>query len=88
MGFRGSRPGGCPCPDADGEAPEEQARLWFEELRHIRLSITGDDLLDAGLAPGPEIGMRLEAALARKLDGELAGAGAPAELQAALEAGT
>ena len=72
----------------DGEAPEEQARLWFDELRHIRLSITGDDLLDAGLAPGPEIGMRLEAALARKLDGELAGAGAPAELQAALEAGT
>ena len=32
--------------------------------------------------------MRLEAALACKLDGELAGAGAPAELQAALEAGT
>ena len=72
----------------DGEAPEEQARLWFDELRHIRLAITGDDLLDAGVAPGPEIGMRLEAALARKLDGQLAGAGAPAELRAALEAGT
>ena len=39
----------------------------------MRLEITGDDLLDAGVAPGPEIGMRLEAALACKLDGQLAG---------------
>lgn len=66
----------------------DRARLWFDELRHVRLSITGDDLLAAGIAPGPEVGMRLGAALACKLDGELAGAGAPAELQAALAAGT
>ena len=74
-----------PCRRAERAA--DQARLWFDELRHVRLAITGDDLLAAGIAPGPEIGMRLEAALACKLDGELAGAGAPAELQAALEVG-
>jgi len=71
-----------------GGTAERQARLWFDELRHTRLAITGDDLLDAGVAPGPEIGMRLQAALARKLDGQLAGSGAPAELRAALEAGS
>jgi len=72
----------------DGDTAADQARLWFDELRHVRLAITGDDLLDAGVAPGPEIGMRLEAALARKLDGALVGAGVPAELKAALEAGS
>ena len=72
----------------EGDTAADQARLWFDELRHIHLAITGDDLLAAGVAPGPEIGVRLEAALARKLDGRLDGAGAPAELQAALEDGT
>lgn len=72
----------------EGEAPGDKARLWFDDLRHVRLAITGDDLLAAGLDPGPQIGMRLEAALAAKLDGRLAGPGAPAELQAALQAGT
>jgi hypothetical protein len=37
------------------------------------------------VASGPELGRRLEAALARKLDGELQ-AGPQAELDAALEA--
>jgi tRNA nucleotidyltransferase (CCA-adding enzyme) len=63
-----------------------QASLWFEELRHVRLAITGEDLLAAGLKPGPQIGQRLERALACKLDGELPDVGAGAELKAALEA--
>ncbi len=71
----------------EGESPTDQARLWFEDLRHVRLEITGDDLLDAGVAPGPEIGVRLQAALAAKLDGRLEGTGATAELKAALEVG-
>jgi hypothetical protein len=58
---------------------------WFARLRHVRLSITGDDLLAAGVGSGPELGRRLDAALARKLDGELQD-GAQAELAAALEA--
>jgi tRNA nucleotidyltransferase (CCA-adding enzyme) len=63
----------------------EAAQRWIGELRHVRLSITGEDLLAAGLAQGPEIGRRLEETLARKLDGELAD-GKDAELAAALEA--
>jgi tRNA nucleotidyltransferase (CCA-adding enzyme) len=61
------------------------ARDWFEHLRLVRLQITGDDLLAAGVAPGPEIGARLTAALTRRLDGELE-AGRDAELRAALDA--
>lgn len=62
----------------------QAARRWISELRHVRLAITGEDLLGAGIAAGPEIGRRLERALRRKLDGELDG-GREAELSAALE---
>jgi tRNA nucleotidyltransferase (CCA-adding enzyme) len=60
------------------------ARRWLTELRHVRLTITGDDLLAAGVPAGPEIGRRLELALRRKLDGELT-EGREAELAAAME---
>jgi tRNA nucleotidyltransferase (CCA-adding enzyme) len=45
------------------------ARRWLDELRHVRLSIDGTDLLAAGIPQGPEIGARLAAALDAKLDG-------------------
>lgn len=64
---------------------ERAARLWLRHLRHVRLEITGEDLLAAGIPEGPEIGSRLAATLDRKLDGELA-EGYEAELRAALEA--
>jgi tRNA nucleotidyltransferase (CCA-adding enzyme) len=67
------------------EQAAEAARRWLESLRHVRLSITGDDLLAAGVPPGPQVGRRLAAALHGKLDGQLA-EGREAELQAALEA--
>jgi len=51
----------------------EQARRWIDELRHIRLDITGDDLLAAGVKEGPELGLRLAAALDAKLDGRVNG---------------
>ncbi len=63
---------------------EEPARRWLSQTRHVRLQITGDDLLAAGIPAGPEIGRRLEAALNLRLDGELPD-GREAELQAALE---
>jgi tRNA nucleotidyltransferase (CCA-adding enzyme) len=63
----------------------EAARRWLTELHSVRLQITGEDLLAAGIPEGPEIGHRLDAALDRKLDGELTG-GRQAELQAAMEA--
>jgi tRNA nucleotidyltransferase (CCA-adding enzyme) len=64
---------------------EEPARRWLEELRHVKLAINGDDLLAAGVPEGPEVGRRLQAALARRLDGELA-PGRGAEITAALDA--
>ena len=63
----------------------ENARRWLDELRHVRLEISGDDLLAAGVPQGPEVGERLRRALDRKLDGEVSGRAG--ELEAALESG-
>ncbi len=73
-------------PSGDGRhGVSRRAEEWLRTLRHVRLAITGDDLLAAGIPAGPELGMRLGAVLARKLDGELQD-GLEAELQAALDA--
>jgi tRNA nucleotidyltransferase (CCA-adding enzyme) len=48
---------------------EAQARQWIEELRHIRPTIDGHDLMAAGAEPGPALGRALSAALAARLDG-------------------
>ncbi|UTI62900.1 hypothetical protein NBH00_16210 [Paraconexibacter antarcticus] len=61
----------------------EQARRWIDELRHVGLAITGEDLLGAGVPEGPEVGRRLQAALDQRLDGAIP-PGRDAELQAAL----
>lgn len=50
--------------------PAEAARAWLTELRDVHLEISGDDLLAAGVPAGPEMGRRLDRALAAKLDGE------------------
>jgi tRNA nucleotidyltransferase (CCA-adding enzyme) len=63
---------------------EEPARRWLQETRHVRLEITGEDLLAAGISEGPEVGRRLEKVLKMRLDDELTG-GREAELRAALE---
>jgi tRNA nucleotidyltransferase (CCA-adding enzyme) len=47
----------------------EQASDWLKRLRHVRLSIDGRDLLEAGVPEGPAVGRGLSAALAAKLDG-------------------
>jgi tRNA nucleotidyltransferase (CCA-adding enzyme) len=62
----------CRAGQRRGEQPVHRAaRRWLDELRHVRLRITGDDLLAAGVPEGPEIGRRLEQTLRRRLDGEL-----------------
>jgi tRNA nucleotidyltransferase (CCA-adding enzyme) len=63
----------------------EPVRTYLDVLRHVRLSITGADLLAAGVPEGPEVGRRLRAALAARVDGE-ASAGRDDELGAALSA--
>jgi len=71
--------------DGNGRsAAREIAIRWLRELRHVRLRITGEDLLAAGVPQGPEIGRRLRLTLALRLNGEL-GEGREAELTAALE---
>jgi tRNA nucleotidyltransferase (CCA-adding enzyme) len=61
-------------------------RDWIETARHVRLQIDGNDLLQAGIPKGPDIGRRLDTALRRKREGM-----APnrdSELRAALESGS
>jgi tRNA nucleotidyltransferase (CCA-adding enzyme) len=50
--------------------PANAAREWLVELRHKRLSITGADLLAAGVPAGPAVGVGLAAARAALLDDE------------------
>jgi tRNA nucleotidyltransferase (CCA-adding enzyme) len=71
---------------AGARGAAQPARRWLDELRHVGLQITGDDLLAAGIPQGPELGRRLQAVLDLRLDGALA-AGREAELRAALQDG-
>jgi tRNA nucleotidyltransferase (CCA-adding enzyme) len=57
---------------------------YVREWRHVRLEITGADLMKAGVPEGPAVGQGLAAALAAKLDGETDGR--DAELRVALAA--
>ncbi len=47
-----------------------QAQTWLNQLRQLRLQISGDDLIACGLSEGPAIGRALAAARAALLDGE------------------
>jgi tRNA nucleotidyltransferase (CCA-adding enzyme) len=57
---------------------------WLSKHRHIRLHITGEDLIAAGLPEGPEIGRRLERVFAMRMTGQI-DEDREAELCAALE---
>lgn len=63
---------------------QTSVRQWFEIHRHVRLEIDGNDLIAAGVPEGPEIRVRLDAALRRRREGGAVGRGQ--ELQAALDA--
>jgi tRNA nucleotidyltransferase (CCA-adding enzyme) len=56
---------------------------YLAEWRDMRLEITGEDLIEAGVPEGPGVGRGLEEALRRKLDGEISGRAD--ELRVALE---
>ena len=66
----------------DGAAAER----WLTELRGVRPVITGDDLLAAGVAPGPALGEGLAAARDAVLDGVVGPGEREAQLRVALEA--
>jgi len=63
---------------------EAAVACWESELRAVRLEITGEDLLAAGVPEGPAIGEGLAAALRARLDG--AAAGRESQLAVALRA--
>src|SRR4051794_39025339 len=65
-----------------GVAPEPILE-WSSRLRRVRLDITGDDLIAAGVEPGPALGRALSETLRAKLDGEVEGR--DAELRYALQ---
>ena len=69
---------------ASAHGAAEQVRGYLEVLRHTELQITGDDLIAAGVAGGPEVGRRLARTLDAVLDGEV-GEGREEQLRAALE---
>jgi tRNA nucleotidyltransferase (CCA-adding enzyme) len=56
---------------------------YFEELRAVRLEISGGDLAELGLGESPRVGAVLDELLRRKLNGELDGRSA--EIEAARE---
>lgn len=68
-----------------GQAPSCGGRTelvrYFEELRDVRLEISGGDLAELGLGESPKVGEILDELLRRKLNGELDGR--TAELEAA-----
>lgn len=54
-------------------APAEPVLDFVSHLRAVRLEITGEDLIAAGVPESPAIGAALEEMLRRKLDGEVSG---------------
>ena len=58
---------------------------WWATMRGMRLAISGEDLVGAGIAPGPAIGRALAAVRAARLDGHVDGARAT-QLEVALGA--
>jgi tRNA nucleotidyltransferase (CCA-adding enzyme) len=54
-------------------APGEPVLRYLSDLRGVRLEVTGDDLVAAGVPESPALGVALAETLRRKLDGELSG---------------
>ena len=65
------------------EPARSRLESYFDELRAVRLEISGGDLAELGLTESPRVGAVLDEILRRKLNGELDGR--TAELEAARE---
>lgn len=55
------------------QAPPEPILHWVTDLSQVQLEISGDDLVEAGVPPGPAIGAALDGTLNAKLDGIING---------------
>jgi tRNA nucleotidyltransferase (CCA-adding enzyme) len=54
---------------ASARGERDQALLWLRELRHLRLQITGADLISSSVPEGPRVGIALAAAREALIDG-------------------
>jgi tRNA nucleotidyltransferase (CCA-adding enzyme) len=52
-----------------GKPVVQWTQRWIDELRGVKVSLTGQELIEGGLSPGPEIGRALEATREARLDG-------------------
>ena len=68
-------------------APADRVLSYLSDLKGVRLEITGDDLLEAGVPESPALGRALRETLRRKLDGEVSGRDAELELALAIARG-
>lgn len=75
-------------PDAVvASAPDAgAAERWLQVVRHRRPVITGEDLLEAGIEPGPALGRGLAAVRDAVLDDAVGAADRAAQLRVALDA--
>jgi tRNA nucleotidyltransferase (CCA-adding enzyme) len=53
----------------DSEPVVQWTQRWIDEIRGVKVSVTGQELLNAGHTPGPEFGRALEATREARLDG-------------------
>ena len=54
-----------------GQEIKRKISVYLTELRKIKCSLTGKDLLQMGLTPGPRIGKLLKAVFDAKLNGAI-----------------
>lgn len=61
------------CLATDDEGLAGAIRRYLRELQWVELEVTGEDLLELGVAQGPELGELLGRLLAARLDGAVSG---------------
>ena len=83
--LRAAKPATAVVARADGS---EAIAEWWATMRDVRLAISGEDLVAAGVAPGPAIGRGLAAARVALLDAEVDGDDTAAQLAIACAAAT
>lgn len=59
------------CLSKSGSSLRRFIKLYFEELRATRVTLKGSDLIDMGVAQGPQVGTILTKLLEAKLDGKV-----------------
>jgi len=77
--------GVCEIDDGPDSYGKRLAEEWIDDRRHVKLEVTGEDLIAAGVPEGPEVGVRLEESYRLLLEERIA-PGRESELKAALEA--